>query len=78
MHGEIIIAENNFQIVYESIGNSNMSLEEKIDFICSELKKIKAENQILTIMDPYILAKKYDPDYLELFLGFIKNQKLKN
>lgn len=71
------MAENNFQIAYESIGNSNMSLEEKIDFICSELKKIKAENQILTIMDPYILPKKYDPDYLELFLGFIKKSKIK-
>ena len=70
-------AENNFQIAYESIGNSNMSLEEKIDFICSELKKIKAENQILTIMDPYILPKRYDPDYLELFLGFIKKSKIK-
>ena len=71
------MAENNFQIAYESIGNSNMSLEEKIDFICSELKKIKAENQILTIMDPYILPKRYDPDYLELFLGFIKKSKIK-
>ncbi|MED5604035.1 hypothetical protein VYE96_00185 [Fusobacterium pseudoperiodonticum] len=71
------MAENNFQIAYESIGNSNMSLEEKIDFICSELKKIKAENQILTIMDPYILPKRYDHDYLELFLGFIKKSKIK-
>lgn len=71
------MAENNFQEACESIGHSNMSLEEKIDFICSELKKIKAENQILTIMDPYILPKKYDPDYLELFLGFIKKSKIK-
>lgn len=71
------MAKNNFQFAYESIGHSNMSLEEKIDFICSELKNIKAENQTLTIMDPYILSKNHDHDYLEFFLGFIKKSKIK-
>lgn len=71
------MAENNLQFAYESIGNTNMTLEEKIDFICNELKKIKAENQTLTIMDPYILPKKHDDDYLDLFLGFIEKSKIK-
>nr|WP_310788232.1 MIT C-terminal domain-containing protein [Fusobacterium nucleatum] len=71
------MAENNLQVACESIGHSSMSLEEKIDFICSELKKIKAENQTLTIMDPYILTKNHDHDYLEFFLGFIKKSKIK-
>ena len=71
------MAENNFQVACESLGHPNMSLEEKIDFICSELEKIKAENQTLIIMDSYIFPKNHDDDYLDFFLGFIKKSKIK-
>ena len=71
------MAENNFQVACESVGHPNMSLEEKIDFICSELEKIKAENQTLIIMDSYIFPKNHDDDYLDFFLGFIKKSKIK-
>lgn len=71
------MAENNFQVACESVGHPNMSLEEKIDFIYSELEKIKAENQTLIIMDSYIFPKRHDDDYLDFFLGFIKKSKIK-
>ena len=71
------MAENNFQVACESVGHPNMSLEEKINFICSELEKIKAENQTLIIMDSYIFPKNHDDNYLDFFLGFIKKSKIK-
>jgi len=71
------MAENNFQVACESVGHPNMSLEEKIDFIYSELEKIKAENQNVIIMDYYIFPKRHDDDYLDFFLGFIKKSKIK-
>ena len=71
------MAENNFQVACESVGHPNMSLEDKIDFICSELEKIKAKNQTLIIMDSYIFPKNHDSDYLDFFLGFIKKSKIK-
>lgn len=71
------MAENNFQVACESVGHPNMSLEDKIDFICSELEKIEAKNQTLIIMDSYIFPKNHDSDYLDFFLGFIKKSKIK-
>lgn len=72
------MAENNLQFAFESIGNTNMTLEEKINFISNELKELGAENNTLIIMDPYIFPKKHDSDYLDFFLGFIKKSKIKN
>lgn len=71
------MAENNLEIALESIGNKNMSLEEKINFISSELLNIGSENNMLTIMDPYVLPNKCPDDYWDFIVGFIKKSKLK-
>lgn len=70
------MAENNLQYIEESVGNRNMTLSEKIDFLSSELLNIKSKGNRLTIVDPYIFPKKHDVDYEDLFLGVIKKAEV--
>ncbi len=70
------MAENNLQYIEESVGNRNMTLSEKIDFLSTELLNIKSKGNQLTIVDPYIFPEKHDADYEDLFLGVIKKAEV--
>lgn len=70
------MAENNLQDVDEAIGNRNMTLEEKILFLSSELLNIGSEENQLTIVDPYLFPKNHDEDYVDLFVGVIRAAKV--
>ena len=65
-------AENNYQYIEETIGNKNMALSEKISFFSQELLNIGSKKNKLTIFDPYLFPKKCDKDYIDLFLGIIR------
>ncbi len=70
------MAENNLQYIEENVGNRNMTLSEKIDFLSSQLLDIGSKGNQLTIVDPYIFPKKHDFDYIDLFLGIIKKAEV--
>lgn len=71
------MAENNVQYITETIGEANMTLDEKILFVCEELEKIGSKNQMLIIVDPYIFPKNRDPDYIDLFINIIKKSEIR-
>lgn len=69
-------AENGFQCIEESVGNKNMSLHEKITFLSQELLNIGSKGNQLTIFDLYLFPKKCDKDYIDLFLGIIREAEV--
>ena len=71
------MAENNLQDITETVGSKNMTLDEKITFICTELEKIGSKEQTLTIIDPYIFPKNCDSDYVALFIDIIKKSGIR-
>lgn len=73
---ENYIAENNYQYIEEAVGNKNMTLSEKISFLSQELLNIGSKGNKLTIFDPYLFPRKYDNDYINLFLGIIREAEV--
>ncbi|EJP24231.1 hypothetical protein HMPREF1142_1214 [Peptostreptococcaceae bacterium AS15] len=70
------MAENNYQYIEEAVGNKNMTLSEKISFLSQELLNIGSKGNELTIFDPYLFPKKCDKDYIDLFLGIIREAEV--
>lgn len=70
-------AENNFGEIYESIGNKWMTTEQIIDFVSSELNKIKHDSTELLIIDPYLLWGNHDNDYYDVLKGILKEVGVK-
>ena len=69
-------AENGFQCIEESVGKKYMSLHEKITFLSQELLNIGSKGNQLTIFNPYLFPKKCDKDYIDLFLGIIREAEV--
>ena len=70
------MGENNNQYIEETVGNKNMTLSEKISFLSQELLNIGSKGNELTIFDPYLFPRKYDNDYINLFVGIIREAEV--
>lgn len=81
LHCDCLVYQNidveNLNILNEDVLPMNLSDEDKKKYILTHLEKIKPQNEILYIMDPYIFPHNTDDNYLQFLAELLQSSKAK-